>query len=269
MLHPDGYERCAGIAGRRSSIRRFNQTYDCDSISLHDWTQFKNFLSKRLMLVLERPELQYLAVEDVSATDLEHIDYLRRCLELPQMRILHDEDERLLIVKLMPGRPHEAAIDLLRELFIAQVPSSLGIFGLGAARCGEITRRQKEADQAYIPENRISHKDWPTVVVEIGVSESLPKLREDARYWLTNSGGQVFVVILISLSFSSKVVTWERWENAQAVAPATGSQMVLQSQTRGEMVASATVVPTLMQTVILPAAGPATGTPFRIPTSKI
>ena len=95
-------------------------------------------------------------------------------------------------------------------------------------------------------------------MVEIGVSESLPKLQEDARYWLTNSEGKVFVVIPISLSVSSKVVTWEQWENAP---PATGSQMVLRSQTRD--------VPTLVQTVILPAAGPATGTPFHIPTSKI
>ena len=74
MLHSDGYEPCAedccGIGGRRSSIRCVNQTYDCDSIRLQDWTQFKNFLNKRSMLVLERPKLQYLAVEDVSATDL-------------------------------------------------------------------------------------------------------------------------------------------------------------------------------------------------------
>ena len=211
------------------------------------------------MLVLERPKLQYVAVEDVSPSDLDHIDYLRRCLDLPQMRILYDEDERLLIVKLMPGRPHEAAIDLFRELFVAQVPSSVGIFGLGAARCGELTKRRKEPDQAYIPRNRISNQDWPTVVVEIGLSESLPNLREDARYWLTISEGKVFVVILISFSVSSKVVTWERWENAP---PAPG-RMVLRSQTVPHD------VPTCMQTVTLPPAGPATGTPFRIPTSKI
>jgi len=189
MLHSDGHGCSAGIAGGRSSIRRFDQTYD--SISLRDWAQFKKFLNKRSILLLKNPALQYLAVEDVSAPALEHIDYLRRCLELPQMRIMHDEDEKLLIVKLMPGRPHEAAIDLFRELFIAQVPSTSGIFGLGAARCGESIRRRKEADQAYIPQNRIANEDWPTVVVEIGVSESLSKLWEDARRWLNDSRGQV------------------------------------------------------------------------------
>ena len=34
------------------------------------------------MLVLERPKLQYLVVEDVSATNLDQIDYLCRCLDL-------------------------------------------------------------------------------------------------------------------------------------------------------------------------------------------
>ncbi|KAJ5948562.1 hypothetical protein N7454_001869 [Penicillium verhagenii] len=53
----------------------------------------------------------------------------------------------------------------------------------------------KQADQAFIPPRRLpvpgQRHGWPTLVIETGVSESLPRLREDARWWLENSGGEV------------------------------------------------------------------------------
>ena len=45
----------------------------------------------------------------------------------------------------------------------------------------------KEGDSCYCPlGTRPNADDWPTLVIEAGVSESLTKLREDAKWWLTN-----------------------------------------------------------------------------------
>jgi hypothetical protein len=49
--------------------------------------------------------------------------------------------------------------------------------------------------------------------LEVGVLESLAKLRQDASYWLTSSGGRVFIVIIISIGLSVENVIWKRWEH--------------------------------------------------------
>ncbi|OQE16266.1 hypothetical protein PENFLA_c028G06762 [Penicillium flavigenum] len=41
---------------------------------------------------------------------------------------------------------------------------------------------------------------WPTVVLEVGVSESYQKLRADADWWFANLQGAVKVVIIVTIS---------------------------------------------------------------------
>src|SRR6266705_920142 len=55
--------------------------------------------------------------------------------------------------------------------------------------------------------------DWPTLVFEAGVFESLQKLKNDARWWLSNSGGQVKIVLIFSVQRESRTIQIERWEN--------------------------------------------------------
>ena len=50
---------------------------------------------------------------------------------------------------------------------------------------------EKEADTSLKPASRTPGTGWPTVVFECGVSESLERLRVDARWWLENSKGEV------------------------------------------------------------------------------
>ncbi|KAJ5145936.1 uncharacterized protein N7515_000500 [Penicillium bovifimosum] len=49
----------------------------------------------------------------------------------------------------------------------------------------------KQADQCFTPPCRSGSPrqpvGWPTFVIETGLSESLPRLREDARWWFNNS----------------------------------------------------------------------------------
>ena len=51
----------------------------------------------------------------------------------------------------------------------------------------------KQPDQAIVLKNQVV----PTVVVEAGWSESLPKLHQDMRLWLNGGAGFVQVVLLI------------------------------------------------------------------------
>ncbi|KAJ5963493.1 uncharacterized protein N7479_003369 [Penicillium vulpinum] len=75
----------------------------------------------------------------------------------------------------------------------------------------------KQADQAFIPPSRFRGRIrpsglWPTLVIETGVLESLPRLRLNAREWLTNPGKKVRIVVLIIITKSE--ITFERWELA-------------------------------------------------------
>ena len=55
-------------------------------------------------------------------------------------------------------------------------------------------------------------KDWPTLVFEAGISESLRRLRMDAAWWLMNSKGDVNIVIVISLHRAQATIQIEKWE---------------------------------------------------------
>jgi len=63
--------------------------------------------------------------------------------------------------------------------------------------------RKKMADTGFKPfPARRYIDDWPTVLFECGVSQSLEDLHKDARWWLTNSEQEdVKTVILVKASF--------------------------------------------------------------------
>src|SRR5438045_8118829 len=53
-----------------------------------------------------------------------------------------------------------------------------------------MSNRDLYGDAVYKPTILKNKDDWPTLVLEAGLSESLPRLRIDAGWWLTNSGGE-------------------------------------------------------------------------------
>jgi hypothetical protein len=79
----------------------------------------------------------------------------------------------------------------------------------------------KETDSAYRPRSfRPNKTDWPTIVFESGVFESLSQLRFDAGWWLGKSGGAVKIVIIISVERAPQTLQIEKWE----LAPMSGSR---------------------------------------------
>ncbi|CDM27064.1 unnamed protein product [Penicillium roqueforti FM164] len=101
----------------------------------------------------------------------------------------------------IPGRPHDAIVGELQSEFNRAILFA----NLGRTLCSLTTARvegnicSKEPDGSWIPEQLPPGRNdrWPTIVLEVGVSESKKKLRADAAWWLASSQGQVHVVIII------------------------------------------------------------------------
>ncbi|PUU72518.1 hypothetical protein B9Z19DRAFT_660284 [Tuber borchii] len=72
---------------------------------------------------------------------------------------------------------------------------------------------QKQANIAWTPWSpHHGIADWPTVVIECGVSQSRDRLEVDANWWFENSGGKVKIVFLISFSQEKKEIHFQQWE---------------------------------------------------------
>jgi hypothetical protein len=55
------------------------------------------------------------------------------------------------------------------------------------------------------------------MVIETGVSESFPRLREDAKWWLAASSGDVRIALVVSIKKAK--VEFEKWQLAPPNAP--------------------------------------------------
>ena len=83
------------------------------------------------------------------------------------------------------------------------------LVSLGATRfCGPNSR--KEGYAVFKPSTLKNEDDWPTLVFECGLSESLRRLRIDAAWWLKNSGGNVNIVVVISIKEAETQIQIEK-----------------------------------------------------------
>jgi hypothetical protein len=131
------------------------------------------------------------------------------------MTILYDGREEILIDKLMVGVMHEGVAREFAKMFDIKsfrlgVDESL--LATGSGRFGRRGGRSKEGDLGYKPLSRPMIDDWPSFVVEVGVSESLAMLRRDAAFWITNSDGRTRIVLVLSVNQRDRQILVERWE---------------------------------------------------------
>ena len=167
---------------------------------------------------------QYIAFTHVTLKRFDEIDALwERRTSLPKMVVLYDGTEEVLIVKLMLSPLHNSAVVQFHDLFhgkFVELGVHKKIYVVGSGRFGEANARCKEADNAYRPVER-HRDDFPSLVVEGGISESLQMLKSDARYWLTKTGGQTQIVIILHIDQSTKKILLQRWECVDNVRRAT------------------------------------------------
>ncbi|KAG0127051.1 hypothetical protein HOY82DRAFT_490932 [Tuber indicum] len=99
-------------------------------------------------------------------------------------------DPRMLIVKFLQGGVHEVATTGVKSVLFEKV-TTLGLrHAIGSVRSKTFhgNAGQKEADSAFKHgAARPLETDWPTLVIECGVSETVPLLGVDSRWWLDNS----------------------------------------------------------------------------------
>jgi hypothetical protein len=194
----------SGIAGLRSDVKT---------------------LSKQLYQ--DKTTNQYLVFQPVTEDDLAKIEDQRHTIGRG-IRLTHCTDIDTLIIK-VPTPEHEAVTRTFSYDFMDQI-RQMGLterrdFKDMGATTYRGTSTSKEADSCFRPlAFRPNRLDWPTLVFEVGVSESLRKLRNDARWWLANSGGLVKIVHIFHINRGSRTILIEKWECTPAtVTPAIRS----------------------------------------------
>jgi hypothetical protein len=167
----------------------------------------------------------YMIFRRVTADDLLKIERGRENGKIDRgVRLTHYVDWNILILK-VPTAKHEVA----HGTFSDQLFCEAALMGLRWELCrlGATTyktpRMSKEGDSSFKPGSmRPLETDWPTIVIGSGWFESLTRLREDARHWLENSGGDVKIVLLISIvrqartagtAGTARTMIIEKWEN--------------------------------------------------------
>jgi hypothetical protein len=200
---------------------------------------------------------QYLVFKPVTVDDLTKIDRARG--SIGHIRLAHYTDIGLLIVKI-PTAEHESAHRSLGNRLICKavrmgLPDG-ELHNVGATRFyGH--KSSKEGDSAYRPYSlRLNKTDWPTIVIESAVSESLRHLRFDANWWLTKSGGDVKIIIIILVNRAQLTLQIEKWE----LGPRTGKLLLTLRSTQR--------IPTKMQEITIDS-NAVTGAPLILEFDKI
>jgi len=147
--------------------------------------------------------------DDVKKMDREH----QRAEIGRHTRFRYYNDGTLLVIKLMPSKEHEVAhLTLAQDARDALIGMCLPRHSLSPVgrTIYKPPNSSKEGDAAFCPlPSRELKADWPTIVFEPGVSESLHRLRHDAGRWIVNSEGDVKIIISIKLAQKRLVV--EKW----------------------------------------------------------
>ncbi|OJD12758.1 hypothetical protein AJ78_06698 [Emergomyces pasteurianus Ep9510] len=132
-------------------------------------------------------------------------------------RIKDQSYKNHLVILNMPSRGHESSICYFDKLLQRKLDEMRPNLSLELQACGATdvhgTTRIKTPDASYwsrqLPATR-SDK-WPNLVLEVGYSESASKLRNDASWWLTESQGDVQMVITLKI-FRHNRVHLEMWK---------------------------------------------------------
>lgn len=127
----------------------------------------------------------------------------------------------------MASSVHEITARVFESLLLDKLSTmnsmSTKLDPLGSAEVETNTRR-KQPDNSYrprrLPRNR--SRKWPTFTVEVGFSEPTRKHEDDAKWWLSQSNGDVRIVLTIDVHRRTNMVIFKTWTlNSQRVPEAT------------------------------------------------
>ncbi|KAJ5381573.1 uncharacterized protein N7496_004001 [Penicillium cataractarum] len=190
-------------------------------IRRYPYKGIKQFL-ELVKMELSRQEEKFEASECVLFTKVNEQAFSRDFLNsddtiLQRCWNSYSFSEHLLLVKMPVSRAHEIAVRVFERLFFDCLkPMGLDdcLQTFGSATCKAENGSAKQPDCQFLPRRlpRDRTKKWPSVVVETGYSESPSKLMSDARFWLSESNGDVQMVITIKIGRSLPDLVLESWE---------------------------------------------------------
>ncbi|RMJ28112.1 hypothetical protein PHISP_01052 [Aspergillus sp. HF37] len=171
---------------------------------------------------LHRQQANVQDSEWVLFTGVDEESFTRDFLNSPVKTISgswnsYDKTSRLLLTRMPSSQAHEIAAHTFEHLLLkALEPMALDtkIKCMGSATChgdGGSKRPDTQYQPKRLPRGRTT-ADWPTVVLEVAVSEPASKLMSDVRYWLRQSDGAVQVVLTLRVDRRIPEVTLEKWE---------------------------------------------------------
>jgi hypothetical protein len=156
-------------------------------------------------------------------------------------RHFYDPRSRIMIITI-PGPLHEAANGAFSTIFLDSTRTAniqrRAVQQLSTARVqGHFCA--KEPDNQFRPTDLLNTTDlWPTVVLEVGVSESQKKLRADANWWLANGEGKVKLVITIAVNTSVPELIFESVELDQPLPVLRNNRIRYQTRVRQKITVS-------------------------------
>lgn len=163
--------------------------------------------------------MQYIGFLKVTRDTMNAIENEQEKRNIPRYARLHyDEIKEILIIKLMSlgvlEVSHTYLSDMMKETIWAMGIRSGTLLPVGATRY-KAAHSSKEGDSSFQPRSRDPKTDWPSLVFEAGLSESLPRLQLDARWWLESANSQVKIVVLIAVNEAIPRITVQKWEMVQ------------------------------------------------------
>lgn len=133
------------------------------------------------------------------------------------------------LIKIIPTAEHEITTRAITAEIGFICRSQMGIrrneitFGMSTTHRPPGGNRGKQPDECFWSPSRKprpgEQSDWPTLVIETGFTESLRRLREDARWWFHNSLGQVRIVLIICINRRQHKAIIEKWHLAPPCTP--------------------------------------------------
>ncbi|ODM23269.1 hypothetical protein SI65_00858 [Aspergillus cristatus] len=165
---------------------------------------------------------QYLLVQNLPIDILNSLIEDKNALDGITFRFTFEGNTGL--IKIIPAEhtavTRELAKTILLECLLAGVPSKEEIYWTGggtaptmykvAAGGANSEDKGKQPDDSFLPLTRQPH-GWPTLVIESGIPESLPRLREDAKWWFETSAGAVRSVLVLGINTDTKTIEVEKW----------------------------------------------------------
>ncbi|KAJ5151442.1 uncharacterized protein N7482_010694 [Penicillium canariense] len=125
-----------------------------------------------------------------------------RCDYSPSLQIL---------IITMPGLPHEEAADSF-QIIIATLAKEMKVYrrlaNWGATRV-DTPDRSKQADRSWGPRGQM--RDFPTVTLETGFSETTSKLEKDIAWWINGSQGDVRMGVTVDIKRASGSIEIRSW----------------------------------------------------------